>query len=40
MPIFQNLSFSALLFGALECLFGWKLRKQRRSTPTPDTESQ
>jgi hypothetical protein len=35
MTPLQNLSFSVLLFGALQCLYCWKLRRQRRlSTQT------
>ncbi len=30
MTPLQNLSFSVLLFGALQCLFCWKLRRQHR----------
>jgi len=30
MPALQNLLFSLLLLGALECLYAWKVRKMRR----------
>lgn len=30
MPLLQNITFSLLLLGALECLFSWKLRRMRR----------
>jgi hypothetical protein len=37
MTLLQNIVFSLLLLGALECLLSWKLRRQNRmfgqSTP-------
>jgi hypothetical protein len=30
MTLMQNALFSVLLFGALECLYWWTLRKQQR----------
>jgi hypothetical protein len=30
MTPLQNISFSLLLLGALECLYSWKLRRMRR----------
>jgi hypothetical protein len=31
MPLVQNITFSLLLFAALECLFSWKIRRMRRT---------
>ena len=30
MTPLQNILFSLLLLGALECLYSWKVRRQRR----------
>jgi len=31
MAPLQNITFSILLLGALECLYAWKLRRMRRA---------